>query len=430
MPKAAKLWLKTKMINDFLGSLGAMSNAFHHLWWIVLPIAFFYIFKIVWDDFVLDKSKFSWLSSLDWILLEIIPPREYEKSPKVMETFYAGLTGVITTHSQLDVWTKGARIDRFAIELVGEEGKVHFYIRALRKHRNMVEAQIYSMYPDAEIFEVEDYTVKFPRIVPNRDWDLWGADFELQMPDPYPIKTYDKFEETVTGTMIDPMAALTEVMGTLGPGQHIWLQYVLDPLKEKWREDEMKLVQKLAGRESGGAKGILGEIGEIIMKIPGALLAPVEFSGTEKKEQQPLEFRLTPVEKDVLKAVEENLGKNAFKIKMRLIYLGKKDVFDKAKVSAFVGAIKQFNDLNLNSFKPNDISKTYANYLFKQSRLAHRQRLIYRRYKSRNMDGAKFVLSTKELATVFHFPDIGVRAPSITQVESKRGTAPSNLPIE
>lgn len=416
--------------NDFAESLRAMGQAFYYFWWLVLPITLFYIFKIIWFDFVLDKSKFSWLKSLDWILLEVIPPRDYEKSPKVMETFFIGLSGVITTHNQLDVWTKGAILDRFGVELVGEEGKVHFFIRSLRKHRNMVEAHIYSMYPEAEIVEVEDYTKKFPRVIPNRDWDLWGTDMELQKPDPYPIKTYDKFEETISGTMIDPIAALTEVIGTLGPGQHIWLQYVLDPLPEKLWAEENKIVQELAGRKASETKGILSHFWEVIASVPKAFFTPVEFAGEEKKEQQPLEFRLTPGEKELLKAVEDNLGKNAFKVKMRFIYLSRKEVFDKAKVSAFIGALKQFNDQNFNSFKPNDISKTYANYLFKKERLAYRQRLVYLRYKFRSMDDAKFVLSTKELATVFHFPDIGVKAPSITKVEAKRGTAPSNLPIE
>lgn len=416
--------------NDFLQSLRALGQAFYLVWWIVLPIALFYIFKVVWFDFVLDKSKFSWLNGLDWMILEVVPPRDYEKSPKVMESFYAGLAGVISTPSQLDQWTKGAVIDRFGVELVGEEGKVHFYIRTQRKHRNMVEAQIYASYPDAEITEVEDYTKKFPKVIPNRDWDLWGADIELALPDPYPIKTYDKFEETITGTMIDPMAALTEVMGTLGPGEHIWLQYVLDPLSEKWRKDEMKEVQKLAGREAGASKGIIGHLWDVfanLHKVFGA--EPVEFPEAAKKELQPLEFRLTPGEKEVLKALEENLGKNAFRVKMRLICLGRTGVFDKSRVAAFFGAIKQFNDLNLNNFRPNEISKTYGNYLFKKSRAAYRKRLIYRRYKNRSMDDKKMVLSTKELATVFHFPDIGVKSPSITQVDSKKGTAPGNLPI-
>jgi hypothetical protein len=46
------------------------------------------------------------------------------------------------------------------------------------------------------------------------------------------------------------------------------------------------------------------------------------------------------------------------------------------------------------------------------------------------MDGAKIVMSAKEMATLFHFPDMGVKSPSIRRVESKLGSAPANLPVE
>ena len=45
-------------------------------------------------------------------------------------------------------------------------------------------------------------------------------------------------------------------------------------------------------------------------------------------------------------------------------------------------------------------------------------------------EGGKLVMSTEELATVFHLPDMNVLAPSLTRVESKHGGAPSNLPVE
>jgi len=112
-----------------------------------------------------------------------------------------------------------------------------------------------------------------------------------------------------------------------------------------------------------------------------------------------------------------------------MIVLGKKEVFDRAKIGAFIGAIKQFNDINFNSFKPNDISKTYANFVLKKERLAFRQRKIYNRYRNRNMDGALMVFSTKELATLYHFPDMGVKSPAIIRTESKLGAAPANLPV-
>lgn len=229
--------------------------------------------------------------------------------------------------------------------------------------------------------------------------------------------------------MNDPLSAITEVLGKLGPGQHIWLQYIIQPLTEKWREDEMDLVEELAGREKKKSKGFLSFIGEILSGIIVGLGKPPEKKKEEKKADQPVEFKLTPGEKEVLKAVEENLGRNAFLTKMRMIVLGRKENFDKAFIPTFFGTLKQFTDLNLNSFKPFDGSKTSAQYLFKESRLAYRQRKIYRRYKDRDMSGKKIIFSNKELATVFHFPDMGVMAPKVPRIEAKKSSAPANLPI-
>ena len=145
-----------------------------------------------------------------------------------------------------------------------------------------------------------------------------------------------------------------------------------------------------------------------------------------------MEFRLSPVEKDVLKAVEDNLGKPQFYVRPRYLYIGRRENYDKAVgINSFFGAIRQFSDDNLNSLKPNT-TKTTAYHIFIETRLRYLQRKLLRRYRGRSMDGegGKLVMSTEELATVFHLPDMNVLAPSLARVESKHGGAPSNLPVE
>lgn len=405
-------------------------QAVYYFWWIIFPIMLYRVFHTLWKEFVGWYASDSWYNSQEWILLEIIPPREIERGPKMMENIYAGLTGVLTTYNTFDEYLRGSWFhDRFSLELTGEEGKVHFYIRAQKKYRNMVEAQVYAQYPDAQILEVPDYTQNFPKIIPNKHWDLWGTDFEFISPDPIPIKTYDKFEESITGEMIDPMAAIAEVLGALGPGQYIWLQYVLQPMPEPEKKKYDAVVKKLKGETVAEPAGIIQHLGDVFANFFNGLFGPVEFKSAEKKELQPLEFRLSPGEKELLKATEENLGKNLFSTKMRFVYLGRKENLDGAFKGAFIGAVKQFNDLNMNQFKPEDISKTYGKIFFTQPRADFRKRKIYDRYRKRNMDGAKMVFSTKELATMFHFPDMGVKSPAIARTTSKLGSAPANLPV-
>ena len=417
---------------DFLcyisNTFAPVITAFYYFWWIILPAFLYFGFKPLWVDYSRKKRG----ASLQWTMLEIIPPKNLEKGPKPMESIFHVIAGVLTTLNTWEVWGRGMFTDRFSFELVGSDGEAHFYIRLQTRFRALMESQIYAQFPDAEVREVPDYVLNFPRVIPNKDWDIWGTDLEQTKPDPYPIRTYDKFEESITGTMIDPLAGIIEIMGALPPGQHIWFQIVLEPLPEVWKDDKKQkdVVAKLAGRASNAKMTLWQDIVDVLSNLFKGLSAPVEFKKSEKKEEQPLEFRLTPVEKEVLKAIEENLGKNAYKTKMRMLYLGKKEGFDKSNVTAFFGAMRQFNDLNLNNIKPENLSKTYANYVSVASRLIMRKRKIYRRYKDRDMDGKKFVMSATELATIYHFPHMEVKAPAIARVEAKRGSAPANLPIE
>jgi len=404
-------------------------RALFEFWWVILPVLLFLLFKFIWKDFVIWASEDAFVKKLQWTYLEIIPPKDIEKSPKVMESLYQGMAGVVVSINPLDEWTKGVFMDKFSLEIVGGEGVMHFYIRTQKKFRNLIEAQVYAQFPDAEVVEVEDYTKKFPKVIPNRDWDLWGSDVEKVVDDPIPIRTYDKFEEDITGTMIDPLSAMAEVIGTLGPGQHIWLQFILDPQQEIWKNSQTGVLDKLAKKAVKKDMNIIDHLIDVFSNLFKGLSGPVEFAAAEKSNDQPLEFKLTPGEKEALKATEDNMSRNFFNVKMRLLILGRREVFDKSFVTAFFGAIKQFSDLNLNNLKPNDDSKTYAFYMMKDERLAARQRKIYRRYIDRDNEGKTFFMSSKELASVFHFPDMQVKAPALTQIQARRGSAPANLPI-
>lgn len=398
---------------------------FSQFWWIILPVAFYYVFKIIWKDFVINN----WMGRLQWTMIEVIPPKELEKGPKPMESVYHAISGVVTTFNCFDEWLTGKVTDRFSFELVSLGGEVHFYIRVQKRLLNLLESQIYAQYPGAEISEVEDYMKNFPRVVPNRDWDLWGSDIVLSGPDPFPIRTYDKFEEDITGTMIDPMAGFVELFASVPPGQNLLWQMVAYPESEAWKKNQMSHVQKLAGREKGEIGGIFQDLKDIFAHFFGAFFGPVEFAKKTKKEEQPLAFRLTPGETEQLKALEANLSKNAYRVKMRFLNIGLKDGFDSTLHTAFFGTLRQFNDLNSNNLKP-DNSKTVANFVAVDSRAQTMKRRIYNRYRNRNMDGSTFDFSTTEFATVYHLPDMGVVTPALPRVESKKGTPPPNLPIQ
>lgn len=399
----------------FFDSLGIMfstiGSVFANLWFLILPPVFWHLFEEVWKDHVQEH----YLAKLKYVLLEVIPPREIEKSPKPMESFFDALAGVDKGLTVAEEYIKGELIPGFSFEFVSDGGVVHFYIKCEKGFRNTVEATLYAHYPEVEIVEVpEDYVDQIPKGIPNKEWDLWGTDFSLNRDDFLPIRTYPFFEEDVTGKMIDPLANILEIMGRVPPGHKLWFQIITSPIRPHWyrKEGKQKLNEFLAS----------------LIKEKGGLDFGVE---TEEGGAQIVE-KLTPAERRAVEVIEENLGKNMFRSRLRFIYLGPRKGFDKPSfVSGFIGSIKQFNDNNLNGFKPDDSSKTYANYLFTKPRKEYRQRRLLRRYKTRDPapHSTTCLMSTAELATVIHMPDMSVVAPAMTRVSAKKGSAPANLPV-
>lgn len=415
--------------------IGSVFSVVLSFWFIVLPPALFALFKILWMPHVWGHFG----SKIKWVLLEIVPPKDIEKSPLPMESIFAGLAGVSKGILTYDAWVRGEFPTSFSLEIASVEGQVHFYIRTQSGFRNLVEAHFYAQYPNIELVEVPDYTEAVPRTVPNKDWDLWGSDFVLVKDDLYPIRTYKYFEESVTGKMIDPLAGLIETMSKAGPGQHMWFQMIISPESEKWYKTGKETVDAFIGKtkeeKPGLLTGFLSFLGDIVKNIVPALLGhELSYSAAEEKAKKEFEEgKATYGQRETLKALEANLGKLQFKTKMRYVYVGRVETFSKTTgVSSFVGGIKQFNDQNLNSFKPDDGTKTAADYLFVQSRLRLLQRRIFRRFVSRDSDPQtnRFLLSTEELATIFHIPDMQITAPSLNRIAAKTSGAPTNLPIQ
>jgi hypothetical protein len=103
----------------------------------------------------------------------------------------------------------------------------------------------------------------------------------------------------------------------------------------------------------------------------------------------------------------------------------------KPNISRAIGAFKQFNTFNMNSFKPGSETKTNGpNYVFKQWRRYMRKRKVFLNYQWRDLgvynDG--YMMSAEELATLYHFPVKYVKSPSVERSKAGVGAPPDNLP--
>ena len=411
---------------------------FTHGAWIVIVLTLLTGLKWWWLFHIAVKASDKW----KWVLLAIDIPAENIQGPKAVENVLAHLAGAHDKPDLIQKYITGFSQPHFSLEIVSIEGFVQFYIRTTTKTRDLAEASIFAQYPSAEITEVPDYATWIPDYYPNPEWQLYGTEFKLVKDQAYPIRTYEAFHDETAeeATFKDPMAAFLETMSSLGPGEHAALQILVTPIaSHSWQAGSYKLIEKLAGIPSHEKKSWLGKIFE----IPGLLIAEIAkgFLGGEAegeshtKEELPSKMLyLTSGEREVIEAIEEKAAKIGFHTKIRSIYVGRHDVFNKPKAAwGIVGAMKQLNTEDLNALKI-DTKKigVHAHYLFKEQRKNWKRRKIIRAFKNRsNWRGHEgYVLNIEELATIWHFPIAeSVKAPLIKKAESKRGEPPHGLPM-
>lgn len=407
-------------------------------WWVPALVVFFYWFRYLYLYFIQER----WDATIKKIILEIEIPEEVLKPIKAMEHVFAGFHAIHDVFTPREKWIEGQFQLSFSLEIVSIDGKVHFYIRVPEQFRRIIESNIYSQYPEAEISEVPDYTKNIPQDIPNKDWDLFGTGFINAKPDPYPLKTYAKFESEVQPKeekRVDPLAGLLEGMATLKAGEQLWMQIIVKPVREEnpWIEKGLEIRDKLARRpEKPKSKTMIREAAEMLItgKTPGE--APVE-----EKEFLPPEMKLTPGEREIVQAIEEKISKFGFDCAIRYIYLGRRDVFFKPTARMPYGFFKEVSSENLGGLKPDTKrmmtkSKSIPFWFLDKRRVYLRKRKLFRYYQKRMPPffpraGGTFVLNTEELATLFHFPGrIVAPAPTIPRLGAKKGEPPSTLPVE
>ncbi|MEX0877956.1 MAG: hypothetical protein WDZ40_03830 [Candidatus Spechtbacterales bacterium] len=392
-------------------------NLFKATWWVIVP---FYLFSKVHPLYLRNKrSQYS--KKLDWIVLEVSLPPDVLKTPKAMENVLEGLHGVWSPLTSREKWTEGVVIDRFSLEMVGTAGRLHFYIRCKRSQRNFVESKVYSQYSDAAIEEVPDYTADLPADVPGESYEVWGAEYTLNRSWVYPIRTYIEFEDLDEDRRMDPISQYAELVSKMEEGEHMWMQVVISPVLSEVEGKAKSEIDKLVGRDSGTK--YVDPLTSIFNAFGG---------GGQKKKPEKTQSdmtRMTPGERMNIEKIEIKDSKIKFNTMLRAVYVARKDVWHGEHLAGLHGYLRQFSGLN--SFRPHSGSFPKGSLiLFKKFRNYIRKRNILAAYKGRYLDFATspYVLSTEEIATMYHFPGRVVRAPLMPRVPSRTSEPPSGLP--
>jgi hypothetical protein len=373
--------------------------------------------------------------TVSYCVLAIDVPMENEQTPKAVEQIFNQISGTTSNFDFRDKYWYGKFNLRTSFELVSIDGYVQFAVRCPVKFRDTIEAAVYAQYPDAEITQVADYADAVPTHFPDPEWDMFGTEFVLKKEDPYPIKTYTSFEHNLSGDLYfkDPIGAFLEPLSQLKKGEQMWIQFILMPIDDSWKSKADSLISKLTGRPAAAHKpSLIEKIISVPFQIAGAILGGIFFPGAaheEKKDDKDKILRVTPGEKALLEAVENKISKQCFQTKIRLVYIAKRDVFNKGRFVGIKGAFNQFGSSLMNSFKGYGPVTPKGDYFWQRWHMPEQQHHLMQYYKERSDKGAPaFILSAEELATIYHFPYKQVKAPLVKKTEAKRSEPPSSLP--
>ena len=431
-----------QFLADLKDSFSIVIPVLRDWWYLIVPAALTYVGIDSWVRFI--RNKF-W-ESIEYTHIAINVPEELEKSPMVMEQIFISMFGMQAGGTWSDKFWRGRQQLFLSLEYVGIGGHLRFVIRTPTPLRDFVEAQIYAEYPEAEIVEVEDYTQNLTWEQVDRDYDYFAAELTNTKADPYPIKTYMDFEHGLTQQILDPVSLIAESMVGLNPGENVWIQILVAPAKSDWVDESLALVNKLMKRPDDEAKilpkvpGVdkfLEEFTSIISRAPEALAKPPESegplrAGLEESPEYREMFITSPGERTTLEAIERSYGKPGFKTKIRFIYAAPKGQSRAdSVVASLFGIFWQFGTQDLNGFMPHKKFWTKIDYFLPKTRTRARGRNLFRNMQARDfVRGAKpFILTSEELATVYHFPSIDVQAPQMERIDSRKGAAPANLPV-
>ena len=256
-----------------------------------------------------------------------------------------------------------------SLEIIGNDQDIRFYICLPAKYRDLVEKQIYSIYAGADIQAVDE-----PNIF-SENGKVESAWLGLKKSAFYPLKTYKEIPT-------DTLSAFTSVLSKLSPEETIAIQLVLSPSNGSWAK---------AGKSF--------------------------ISNTKKSESNP-EKASYKVDARQLEAIETKCNKPGFEVALRVIAVAPSKEIAKTNLSNLKACFGQLESpWNKLSTRKIRLKAQFINdFVYKYPVV----------YWWKN----KTILSTDEVASIYHFPNKSVETPNIFWLKSKKAPLPPDAPQE
>lgn len=282
-----------------------------------------------------------------------------------------------------------------AFEIIASNGLIHYFVAVPVALVSTVEQAVLTTYPGSRIEEVEDHNIFSPQ---GKLTGTVGGELTLRHQFSYPIGTYQQMER-------DPMEALINTLSKLQLGDGAAVQIMLRPAKPGWIKASEKLVAKK--RHQKHATGLSLTPKDIAM-------AAVKAPDQQHKEQQ--QYELSKLEESMMQAVEEKVRHPGFEILVRVLVSSPSYDRSQSLLRGITTTFALFEAPGSNGFQfleARDVQGLVTAFIF--------------RFFPPEVSSS--ILSSPELATLFHLPDSQFTGTSqVERQHSKQVESPPNMP--
>ena len=348
------------------------------------------------------RSKGSIARALNMALFSVSLPRPVAQSSQggsqrpekeligIMEQLYGSFTNIHTKGWNKFIYGEPYIALEIAVKHIGQD--IQFYMAVPRGIEDIFEKQIHGLYPEAHIDKIEDYSVFHPGGV------ALGAYVTQKNDSILPIKTYQKLESDPLGEILAGLSKINQ------QGEGAALQVLFKP---SHRDGQRKFAEKVVRQMQQGY--------QLKDAVRRAKSKPKDPTPEEAAKQPPRV--VTPFEEEVIKSIQAKSAKPWFDANIRLVVSAESEPRANQLLDILAGSLAQFSTTDQNAFM---LKKMTGRYL--------RSLLFNFSFRMFN-DSQSVLLSSEELASLYHFP-VSATSAGVKFVNSKSAPPPLNLATE
>ncbi len=392
-------------------------------------------------------------------LLEVRMPEDTPETLAAMEAVLEMISYGTGEGLWFPVWWNGMKRPVYSFEIVSRGGAVSFIINTRESLVDAIRSAIFAFYPKAQVLETDEYAYDVEYT--EETHSLFSFEWKFSKDGALPIKTYVEFQlekrnnpgalertdlQRQPSPLVDPLASLYDLLGSIRGDEQIWVQYVFR-------------TQKYARPKEGDADDPTEQGYWKKQKLPEEIqdaLIALEKKAREADSDNPVV--LTESEKRLREIGPRLREKQALEVGIRVVYIASKEHFTPVRIAPMITIYKLTNTGD-NSLIPHstildnvyqipalepprkdkDAEKKLLLQLFRDRMFwfapalyayqASDERPFSKKLGDPSKKRISTVMTTETLATICHFPTVHIKTPSVQRVLSTVVEPPENLPV-